>query len=226
MLHIGDVRLDTAAHAVEVAGRPVELNAQQFAILPPSCATPIGSSATTPSRAPLADGRGRSQRAAGRREPPSAATRHRPGRPLIVTEKAVGYRLISPAPTERVVKRSTLAWLIGLGGIALVTVVCYALGDHVDPTITALLLLVPIVAASVLGGLATLPRRVVHRRRHVRGGLPAADRPVQLGLTEDVFVLVTFEVRPSSSACSPDVASVATSPTTSCVPCPTTCAHR
>ena len=90
--------------------------------------------------------------------------------------------------------RPALGWLVGLGGIALVTAICYPLGAVVDPTITALLLLVPIVAASVLGGW----RRsvVVSFVAGVTYGvvfLPPFGR-FRLGLTEDVFVLVTFEV--------------------------------
>ncbi len=102
VLHIGDVRLDTAAHAVEVAGRPVELNAQQFAILS-ALMRNADRLVSHDALARAAGGRTRPDRNALR----VAVSRLRqrlgtdPGRPLIVTEKAVGYRLISPAPTER-----------------------------------------------------------------------------------------------------------------------------
>ena len=89
--------------------------------------------------------------------------------------------------------RPAVSWLVGLGGIALVTATCWALGEVVDPTITALLLLVPIVAASVLGGWRR--SMVVSFVAGITYGvvfLPPFGR-FRLGFTEDVFVLVTFE---------------------------------
>jgi len=101
VLHIGDVRLDTAAHAVEVAGRPVELNTQQFAILS-ALMRNADRLVSHDALARAAGGRTRPDRNALR----VAVSRLRqrlgtdPGRPVIATEKAVGYRLISPSPTE------------------------------------------------------------------------------------------------------------------------------
>ena len=198
VLEAGDVTVDTAAHEVAHRRRC------------PSSSTPSSSRSSTillrnAEQAGDARGAGAGQRlrrpvgSQRARVSPSAASATAsatgPDRPEIVTEKPVGYRLVVPrlAPARRR-EPSSARWLVGLGGIALVTAICYPLGDIVDPTITALLLLVPIVAASVLGGW----RRsiVVSFVAGVTYGvvfLPPFGR-FRLGFTEDVFVLITFEV--------------------------------
>jgi K+-sensing histidine kinase KdpD len=84
--------------------------------------------------------------------------------------------------------------MAGLAGVAVVTLGCLALGDLIDNTITALLLLVPIAACSVLGGWR---RSVVvsfaAALTYALAFLPPIGH-VRIGLTRDVFVLLTFEV--------------------------------
>ncbi len=81
---------------------------------------------------------------------------------------------------------------LGVGGTGLVTAVFYAIGSHVPVTIPALLLLVPIVAASVLGGVVVaVPVAVLAAAAYALAFLPPIGH-VRIGLTEDVFVLITF----------------------------------
>ena len=117
------------------------------------------------------------------------------------------------------------AWIAGFGGIAVVTVVCSLLGDLIDNTITALLLLIPIAVASVLGGWRrSIVVSFVAALAYALAFLPPIGH-VRIGLTRDVFVLVTFEavaVLVGVLAARRD-----TPATTSCCgPCPTTCATR
>ena len=85
------------------------------------------------------------------------------------------------------------AWVAGFGGIAVVTVVCSLLGDLIDNTITALLLLIPIAVASVLGGWRrSVVVSFVAALAYALAFLPPIGH-VRIGLTRDVFVLVTFE---------------------------------
>ncbi len=81
----------------------------------------------------------------------------------------------------------------GLFGTALVTVGCLLVG-HVRTTIPALLLLVPISVAGVLGGAAVgVVVAVVAALAYALAFLPPIGH-LRIGLTEDVFVLATFVV--------------------------------
>ena len=82
---------------------------------------------------------------------------------------------------------------MGLVGTAFVTVGCLLVG-HVRTTIPALLLLVPISVAGVLGGaLVGVIVAVVAALAYALAFLPPIGH-LRIGLTEDVFVLATFVV--------------------------------
>jgi len=81
----------------------------------------------------------------------------------------------------------------GLAGTALVTIGCLLVG-HVRTTIPALLLLVPISVAGVLGGVVIgVVVAVVAALTYALAFLPPIGH-LRIGLTEDVFVLATFVV--------------------------------
>ena len=84
--------------------------------------------------------------------------------------------------------------LIGVVGIALVTALFTLFGQSAPTTIPALLLLVPIAAASVMSGWRlAVPLAVVAAFMYALAFIPPIGQ-VRIGLTEDVFVLITFVV--------------------------------
>jgi K+-sensing histidine kinase KdpD len=86
-----------------------------------------------------------------------------------------------------------MTWVVGIGGVGAVTAVCLALGDHVDNTIVALVLLLPIGAASMLGGWRrSIVVSFVAALTYALAFLPPIGH-VRIGVTRDVFVLLTFE---------------------------------
>ena len=91
-------------------------------------------------------------------------------------------------------RRGTEAWAVGFVGTALITAGCLLLGDLIDNTITALLLLIPITLASVLGGWhRSIVVAVFAATVYALAFLPPIGG-VRIGLTRDVFVLITFVV--------------------------------
>ena len=84
--------------------------------------------------------------------------------------------------------------VIGIVGIALVTTLFTLFGQSAPTTIPALLLLVPIAAASVMSGWRlAVPLAVVAAFIYALAFIPPIGQ-VRIGLTEDVFVLITFVV--------------------------------
>lgn len=81
---------------------------------------------------------------------------------------------------------------IGVGGIAVITVVFATIGSDLPTTIPALLLLVPVTAASVLSNrFVALVVAVLAACTYALAFIPPIGA-IQIGLTEDVFVLLTF----------------------------------
>ena len=90
--------------------------------------------------------------------------------------------------------RGGWAWLAGIGGTAVVTGTCLLLGDHIDTTVTALFLLVPVIVSSVVGGWQrSIIVSFVAALTYSLAFLPPIGR-VHIGLTRDVFALITFEM--------------------------------
>lgn len=90
-------------------------------------------------------------------------------------------------------RQQAVATAVGLTVVALVTVVCYAIGD-LPSAIPALLLLVPIFLAGLLGGaVVAVLIAVVAAVAYAMAFLPPIGH-VRIGLTEDVAVLVTFVI--------------------------------
>ena len=84
--------------------------------------------------------------------------------------------------------------LVGLVGTALVIGAALLLGDAMDEAITALLLLLPITASSVLGGWRpAVLVAVVAALTHALTILTPVGR-VRIGFTHDVLVLITFVI--------------------------------
>ena len=98
ILTVGDVRVDLASHEADVAGRPLELNAQQFTILATLMrnvgklvsydvlARALGRAADDPDLSVLRSGVSRLRRRL--EDGPSGL--------IIVAERHVGYRLLAP----------------------------------------------------------------------------------------------------------------------------------
>jgi two-component system sensor histidine kinase KdpD len=85
-----------------------------------------------------------------------------------------------------------LGALVGLGGVALVTVVFLPFGDSIPETVPALLLLVPIIGAAFLGDWkVAVPVAVVAAISWSLAFLPPTGT-ISIGLTQDVFMAVTF----------------------------------
>ena len=81
---------------------------------------------------------------------------------------------------------------IGVGAIALITVVFALLGHDVSPTIPALLLLVPVTLTSVLTDrFIALAVAILAACVYALVFIPPVGA-MRIGLTEDVFVLITF----------------------------------
>ena len=84
------------------------------------------------------------------------------------------------------------AWVIGLGGIAIVTVVFTWLLPDVPSEVSALLLLVPITMASVLSSWRVgLPIAVLAAFTYVFVLLPPSGE-IHIGYSEEAVILVTF----------------------------------
>lgn len=102
VLECGDVRIDTAARQVRVAGEVIELQARQFALLS-ALVRNAGKVVTNAVLAKALGGTGPAVDLSGVR---MAVTRARkllgdgPDRPVIVTEPRVGYRLVGPDDRE------------------------------------------------------------------------------------------------------------------------------
>jgi K+-sensing histidine kinase KdpD len=93
--------------------------------------------------------------------------------------------------TVRLTARA-LGVLVGVSGVALVTVVFLALGSSVPETVPALLLLVPIVGAAVFADWkVALPVAVLAAVAYSVSFLPPTGT-FSIGLTQDVFMAVTF----------------------------------
>ncbi|MFN8021930.1 MAG: ATP-binding protein [Acidimicrobiales bacterium] len=94
------------------------------------------------------------------------------------------------------IRLRSASWRLGLAlgivGVVGVSVVSWAVRDHVTEEIPALVLLIPIVAVSALWGLrAGLPVAVVAAVVHAFTLIPPIGS-VRLGYTQDTLVLVTF----------------------------------
>lgn len=92
--------------------------------------------------------------------------------------------------------RTRIGWpiavAIGLGGIALITLAFTTIGHGVPTTIPALLLLIPVALTSVLTDrFIALPVAIVAACAFALAFIPPIGG-MRIGLTEDVFVLVTF----------------------------------
>jgi K+-sensing histidine kinase KdpD len=81
---------------------------------------------------------------------------------------------------------------IGLGAVLLITVVFLVLGEAVSPTVPALLLLVPVTLTSVLTDrFIALAVAILAACAYALAFIPPIGA-MRIGLTEDVFVLITF----------------------------------
>lgn len=85
-----------------------------------------------------------------------------------------------------------VALAIGIGGVGIITAVFATVGRDVPPTIPALLLLLPVTLVSVLTNRwIALAVAVIAASSFALAFIPPIGG-VRIGLTEDVFVLVTF----------------------------------
>ena len=119
--------------------------------------------------------------------PSGALTASGPG--IAAGSRAVWGRLVAVGPAR---SHRTTAWSVGLLGTLVTAGVFFAALEGLPPAVPALLLLVPIVLASTLGGWRIgVTIAVFAALVYCLGFLPPIGG-IRIGLTEDVYVLIAF----------------------------------